>query len=363
MSLKTVGWIVWASSLCFVAGPSLGQTALGQTDWRKVAVPYYTAEAYVQGAALFHAQRARAFAGAAAKLKATLQDQCSAVAARPGSGPVQAAWRGAVSAWDGLAAVSVGALVERRSARAIDFMPARPEMLARALRSAPQDEAAMDNIGAPAKGFAALELLLWPQVSPGFAVSADAGGECGYAAQLAAGITREAEALEQAFANAARNPPEAEAAAAGLAEAFNQWVGGTEQLRWAFMRKPLEAAAQRKGAASYPRLRSGQAAAAWAARWQTLQTFAMQGARPAPEPGAALVPLETLLRGKGLNPLADRLVRAGRKAAQGMQRARPDQPATVRAAAAALGDLVTLAQTELAPALTVSLSFSDADGD
>ena len=339
--------------MCLLAGP-----APAQTDWRKEAVPYYSAEAYTQGAGQFHAQRAQAFAGAARTLTSALQDQCgAAAAARPVGGPVQAAWRAAASAWDRLAALSVGPLVERRSARAIDFMPARAEMLARAVRSAPADDAAMDSIGAPAKGFAALESLLWPQVPQA------ASAECGYALRVAAGIAREAEALDQAFANAARNPPDAEAATASLAEAFNQWVGGVEQLRWGFMRKPLEAAAQRKAAAEYPRVRSGQTRATWAARWQSLQTFAVLGARPVPEPGAALVPLETLLRGKGLNPLADRLVRAGRKAAQGVQRARPDQPATVRAAAAALGELGTLAQNELALALTVSLGFSDADGD
>ena len=163
--------------------------------------------------------------------------------------------------------------------------------------------------------------------------------------------------------DAARNPPEGDAASAGLAEAFNQWVGGVEQLRWAFMRKPLESAAQHRTAADYPRRHSGHTAAAWAARWQTLQSFAVLGPQPVPVPGAALVPLETLLRGKGLNPLADRLVAAGRKAERGMRLARPDQPATVRAAAAALGELVTLAQSDIAPALTVSLGFSDADGD
>jgi hypothetical protein len=48
VTLKMGGWIVWAGVIGVMgvlAGP-----ALAQTDWRKVAVPYYSAEAYTQGA-------------------------------------------------------------------------------------------------------------------------------------------------------------------------------------------------------------------------------------------------------------------------------------------------------------------------
>src|SRR5256885_17229775 len=58
---------------------------------------------------------------------------------------------------------SLGPLVERRSARLVDFRPMRPALLKKAIQSAPADLAAMERIGAPAKGYPALENLLWTQ--------------------------------------------------------------------------------------------------------------------------------------------------------------------------------------------------------
>ena len=80
-------------------------------------------------------------------------------------------------------------------------------------------------------------------------------------------------------------------------------------------------------------------------------------------PGTAPLPFETLLRGRGLNPLADRLVAATAQADAAMGAADPHQAAGVRAAAQALAALGTLVQDELAPALDERMGFSDADGD
>jgi uncharacterized protein len=129
------------------------------------------------------------------------------------------------------------------------------------------------------------------------------------------------------------------------------------------MRKPLEVAQTRGAGADFPRRLSGQTAATWAARWHTLRDAALLGERPVPAPGEAMVPFETLLRGRGLNPLADRLVAAATKADRAMQGLKPDNVRRVKAAAAALGELATLAQDQLAPALDVRMGFSDADGD
>ena len=76
-----------------------------------------------------------------------------------------------------------------------------------------------------------------------------------------------------------------------------------------------------------------------------------------------LIAFETWLRSRGANDLADKLVLATAQADRAMAQAQPQQPASVEAAADALGQLTRLMQAELAPALNVSIGFSDADGD
>jgi uncharacterized protein len=336
--------------------------AAAQANWREVAVPYYGLDAFAAGGAATMAQRASHFAEQSQRLRVDLAAACGNAPAEGGPVDVRTSWRAAVMAWDALAASSNGPLIERRSARRIDFMPARPELLARAIDAAPRTAAEMERIGAPARGFPALELLLWPTL-PKRATPA-----CGYAVALAADIEREALALQGATRLRLGNPVEGEAALAELVEAVNQWAGGVEQLRWAFMRKPLEVAATRAVDAAptvpveFPRRLSGQTAATWAVRWATLRETAVLGPRALPAAGGQL-PFETLLRSRGLNPLADRLVAATAGVDLALRGLGSDTAAPVLAAAAALGELTRLVQDELAAALGVRLGFSDADGD
>ncbi len=328
--------------------------AFAQSNWREVAVPVYTLEAVARGAALADDQRARRFAEAATKMRDAMAAACAAPAVD--SAAMQAAWRASVSAWDALSGLSTGPLIERRSARRIDFMPARPASVERAIESAPAGVADLERIGAPARGFSALEGLLWNPV-------ALSTSRCRYAALLAADIDREAQALAAGFAQLRQRQPDDEAALARLVDSVNQWVGGVELLRWAWMRKPQEVAATKGEAPEYPRRASGQTAAAWAARWAPLRDAAVLGSRERPPASEAPVPFETLLRGRGLNPLADRLVAAAARADAALQGLEPAATDRVRDAAAALGELTKLAQDDLAPALGVRLGFSDADGD
>jgi uncharacterized protein len=329
-------------------------TAFAQSNWREVAVAAYTVEAYARGAAIADDQRARRFAEASMRMREAMAAACAAPAVDAAA--MQASWRASVSAWDTVSSLSTGPLVERRSARQIDFMPARPAAIERAIEAAPAGLADLDRIGAPARGFAALEGLLWNP--PALSAS-----RCRYAALLAADIDREAQALAAGFAQLRQQPVDDEAALARLVDSVNQWVGGVELLRWAWMRKPQEVAATRGEAPDYPRRSSGQTVAAWAARWLPLRDAAVLGSRERPVAGEAPLPFETLLRGRGLNPLADRLVAATARADAAMQGLEPAATDRVRDAAAALGELSKLAQDELAPALGVRLGFSDADGD
>jgi uncharacterized protein len=341
----------WFLGLLLAAGWA---SAVAQSNWREVAVPAYTLEAVARGAAIADDQRARRFAEASTKMRETMAAACAAPAVDAAA--LQASWRASVSAWDAVSSLSTGPLIERRSARRIDFMPARPAAIERAIESAPTGVADLERIGAPARGFAALEWLLWNPV----ALSAS---RCRYAALLAADIDREAQALAAGFAQWRRQPIDDETALARLVDSVNQWVGGVELLRWAWMRKPQEVAATRNEAPDYPRRGSGHTAAAWAARWLPLRDAAVLGSRERPVAGEAPVPFETLLRGRGLNPLADRLVAATARADAALQGLEPAATDRVRDAAAALGEFTKLAQDELAPALGVRIGFSDADGD
>ncbi|QAZ38101.1 hypothetical protein C1M51_00935 [Methylibium sp. Pch-M] len=352
-------------SLAALALAGAAVPAAAQSDWARVAVPVYAPTAVLQGLnAAWTAPRAEAFAREAQALPDAVDALCRSGRALNAA---REQWRRSVQAWELLSTVAVGPLVERRSLRQIDFAPTRPALIEKAVRAAPTDAAAMERVGTPAKGLPALEWLLWTRpVAPGTPA-------CRYAVEVARDIRREAQALQQAFgepvaAKAAAADGDAEGEAvdeasvvAASAEFVNQWVGGVERLRWAQMEKPLRAAAGR--APDWPRAASGGSVASWKAQWEALRGLGVFAGGEAPLAGQGLVPLETWLRSKGRNPEADRLVAAARQVDARMQRLDVRRPATVLDAAKALAALKRVAEADVAPALEVSLGFSDADGD
>jgi len=326
-----------------------------QTDWRTVAVPIYDPQTYALGEAMFLAQRAQRFAAGSARLADLLANYCTGEPSAP-LPQVRAQWQRSVDAWDALAAHATGPLMQRRSARRIDFA-LREANLTRAIARSPARLEDLESIGAPARGFNALEWLLWQEpMQPNTPA-------CSYAVLLAQEIEGEARALDAQAQARTDTPIEEEAATARLAESLNQWLAGIEQLRWSYLRKPLEVAQTRGEPPVYPRSLSGHSAATWAARWATLREASTLGAHPVPAPGKAFVAFEPLLRGRGLNALADRLVAATQRVDAAFEAIDSGSPEQVRAAASALGALAQFAQDELAPALSVKMGFSDADGD
>jgi hypothetical protein len=329
----------------FLAGlaVSTGSAARAQTDWTREAVPAYTPLHLALG---LHRHwtlpRAEAFLTAAQRL-ADKPD-------RPG-------WGEAMLAWERLATPALGPVVARRSLRQIDFAPTRPALIARAVQAAPRDVGALERIGTPAKGLPALEQLLWRKDGMDEA-------ERRYAQLLATELLNEAKALQAGFATLAAREAEdwsEEDALAATSELLNQWVGGVEKLRWAQMEKPL-----RSGKEALPRAASGLTAAVWAAQWQSLRGLALfegEWGRRAPVPGEGLVTLESYLRGRGRNPVADALRNTVLAADARLQGLSPAKPQPVLAAAKALEALKRLVQDQVAPALDLALGFSDADGD
>ena len=359
--LKTLKTLVIALALVS------GTAAHAQTDWQRAAVPYYDTVQVLQGI-YSHAAlpRAQAFERAALALAPAIGALCSA--SPPTSSTALAgahsAWQATTQAWETLTAVAIGPVIQRRSLRSIDFAPTRPALIERAIQSQPQGAKAFERVGTPAKGLPALEWLLWTQPA------APQSPACSYAQEVALDVAREASALQSAYTQAAATDwgaeDEQERSAQAMSEFVNQWVGGLERLRWAHMEKPLRAA-QGQRAPDYPRSASGQTVAAWSAAWAALRSVTvLPDGASAPAPGAGLVPLETQLRGLGLNPLAERLRQATIQVDTALAQvvaANAKDPAAIQRTARTLAALKFLAESEVAPALKISIGFSDADGD
>lgn len=345
----------------------LAPAAHAQTTWRHDAVPFYDTTHALQSLYNHWGQpRSADFASASQALVPALRTLCSAPAAQSAEalGNARTAWQKAMLAWESLSGVAVGPVIARRAQRQIDFAPTRPQLIERAIKTQPVGAKAFERVGTPAKGLPALEWLLWTQPAQ------PASPACSYAVEVALDVEREAVALQGAFKDAAQTDwgaeDQQERSTQAMGEFINQWVGGIERLRWAHMEKPLRAA-QGTRPPEYPRAASGLTAQAWNAHWGALRALAVLPADAAvPAPGAALVPLETYLRGRGLNPLADQLLKATQNidsAFSALTRAGENNATQVQQVARELSALKRLAEAEIAPALQVSIGFSDADGD
>lgn len=335
-----------------------------------VALPFYSPSDFMQGVYRnWYAPSATEFARASASLSTAVATLC---AAAPGATlpAARAEWQATTQAWDRLSAVAIGPLVERRSIRQIDFSPTRPELIERAIRAAPANAAAMERVGTPAKGLPALEWLLWVRpVEPQTPA-------CAYAVQVAQDVQREADTLAQAFTTLAQRERgedgEEEATVPAMGELVNQWVGGLERLRWAQIERPVRSAGQgapgksqkvSDRAPAFPRVASGSTAGSWAAQWEALRTLAITSSNEPAVPGVGLAPLETYLRGRGLNAPADALVQSVRKADASMAGLAPGPSAKLLAASGRLAEVKRQVEADTAPALQITIGFSDADGD
>lgn len=344
--------------LALAALACLAANTSASAQRRTVAVPFYSAAQFAH--ALHHdftSPRAQAFDAAAKALEASVGAWCTSEASSPD--PVfrddaRKAWQEAMVTWTRASAVMVGPLITRKSARTIDFAPVRSKLIERAIATGPKGAAAMELVGGPGKGFGALEWLLWTRVATPNTPA------CAYAVEVAADIAREASALAKAFAALAAQEWGDDAASAALDEAFNQWLGAIDRLRWAQMDKPLRAAG--RDAPEYPRMASKSTRAQWRAHWNAIATLGYDH-DAAPAVGEGLIPWAAYLRGRGRNPTADALGQAITAAGARVDAADPARATSVKETAASLAALKRLAESKVAPALKISVGFSDADGD
>ncbi|MDO5103239.1 MAG: imelysin family protein [Lautropia sp.] len=319
----------------------------------------------------------------------------AAAAASPSMKATRSAWLLAANTWAQLDAVSVGPVITRRSAKAIDFRPTRPRLILKVLAAldktdAVPDAAAMGKIGSATKGMAAIEWLLWSPQAPATEAA------CRYLRGMVDDVAREAQALAHDYqADAAVDwvaaseddgQPVAvegtESAAQRAAMIVNQWLGGLEGLRWRALGKPLAVIETASGDKAtdphrdiWPRPPSASHRQAWQARWASLKQVGIgrsptDGSGPQPERLPAVVSLEALLRGLGKAAVADTWRRAVIEADDAitalvmpLDDTRLPSVKTMKEALAALDRLKWLMQDKVAPALSVTLGFSDADGD
>jgi hypothetical protein len=319
----------------------------------KVAAPFISSSQMVLGLLTQHLQpRAAELQLAAQALVQSLsQGQAAWAQHRP-------LWVATMLAWERLAAVAVGPLLERRSARAIDFWPTRPAQIQRLLDSASITSVQqLDTVGATARGLPALEWLLWKTNGSGHAAA--------YASLLAQQVLMESQALQAGYQTLASTEWDEADAWALYGEWFGQAVGGLDQLRI----KKMVADTRGKDSAPWVRGLSGQTAACWLAQAQGLQAFlvgspAAQAATQAANPGWPVAgSLNSLLLGRG--HLRDSLTLQERTATllRTVQAARPGNAASVRAAQAALAQVSAQATGLAGDVLALSLGFTDADGD
>lgn len=320
--------------------------ALAELDWRRIAVPYYSpAQLLLSFRQVQQRPAAAALVAAADRLGNALRSADLQTA--------RGAWIEALQAWLELACISTGPLLARRSAVRLDF-PLREPLLRRLLDQPPQP---LSQQGAAVQGLGAIEWLLW---TPN---ALDAAGHR-HALACAGALRSEALALQMALA-VPLDLEDEEAHGEAFNIWFNQLLAGLAQLRQQCIERPLGQARSRGEARPHlPRALSGWAAEERRIRWQVIESQLIHPVgQPAPLPGAALISIEALLRGRGLNAAADRLLAALRPAAVALRAAEGNAPIGLAAAAVVLAKLQRFIELELAEFLALRVAFSSADGD
>lgn len=298
--------------------------------------------------AQWYVPQAQKAVSSAQALHAATQAYCSATeqAAAAQLHQARQQFSSSVQDWERLSAVAMGPMVQLRSARTVDFQPLRLPLLNKAIAKAPQTLTAMEEIGGPAKGFPAIEHLLWT------AVAAPQAPACAYAVLSAQSVAHELGLLSQALQKQAEHQP----ADFFLIEEFlNQWLGGLERLRWQSIDKPLRSASPSKPA-QLTRAASRNTLQGWHAQWSGLRSLALHNS-------TAALRIETLVADKGWENLALRLKTAVQSVDAAMAQIQTIDMSSVQPAIQAMSQLKHLVESEVAPALDVTIGFSDADGD
>lgn len=284
---------------------------------------------------------------------APLVESIDALCKAPGREMLTAA-RGAfvksLLAWETATAISYGPITSWRSIYKLDFWPVRMSLLTPLLAKPPATVTEMEAVGGPAKGYPALEWILWtPADNP--AVLREAN-HCRYALVVAMEIAAEAQGLEKEFASRATQEIPLARADEYFSELLGVVLGALQKLGVKKIEKPSYVAANK----NYPRTLSGQTAAEWSAQWAGLRSFLVgDGTKGS-------VDVEAFLRAHGQAATADKLRAAVNRVSASLASGRATT-AVGRKAGKELGALRDLYTDNVADALGITIEFDENDGD
>ncbi|HEX4918266.1 MAG TPA: imelysin family protein [Limnobacter sp.] len=353
--LRALSWLVviaalwgfWilaeAASVSVSSAPS--ESALPERTG--MLFPYYEPDDLLGSVRRFHFEsHGQAVHTHLQALNGSLQAYCH------GQGPLRAVreqYQKATLAWLGLSAVVMGPMLLNNTVRQVDFRPLRENLLKRAIAKQPEGAQEMALIGSPAKGFPALEHLLFGNTAPAGSPA------CAYAVQVAQDLDRTFAALDWQGQSAQPN----------VQLYFNQVLGGVQRLAWEGMQKPWmqHQDSGAEGPMTWPHGGVGLAVAAWKTQWQSIENLLVLQGGFVPDARHQTVPLEAFLRGLGKVDLADALLAACVRVDGTMAVLDAENPASVSAAAQALQALKATMETQVAKGLNVSIQFSSSDGD
>ncbi|AXK40354.1 imelysin family protein [Crenobacter cavernae] len=297
------------------------------------------------------------FASRSAALEPAFESLCAKPADAKRLAGARAAWQSAYLAWMPVSSFNWGPTALRRTGRQLAFRPARAELITAAITAdAGRKADEWDKVGVPAKGFAAIEALLYKQPK-----SLAEPAACAYLVRLGKEAGDEAKGLAadwRTFADELKHAGEPRAkaypkASAAVGDVVNLLIAATTELG----EKTFGKIAKQKtdsvlGAAS------GNGRALVAAQWQGLAEVVIG------KDGGLAAYLDTQYE----KPVLARQLRdaiAGGKGAiaalpANLAAARPAQLDKARAAVARLQDLL---ENPAAQALDLTVSFNEADGD
>lgn len=283
-------------------------------------------------------------------LQDSLRSYCAANAATaaPALRVAKYRFQQATNDWETLSAVAMGPMVERRSDRVVDFQPLRVARLEEAIRKSPRTVSDMESIGSPAKGFPAIEHLLWTDVARSGTPA------CQYAELTSAAVLQEVQAVQHDIQTIVSK---AQIDYRSTEEFLNQWLGGLEKLRWEQMEKPLRSASASKKL-QLTRMASEGTLESWRAQWSGLRTLAI-GTAEKPQD----ISIATLVAAYGRPRLAASFTQAVKDTDAAIQALQSTDLHSVQAVTTSMARVKRFVEADIASVLDIRIGFSDSDGD
>jgi uncharacterized protein len=313
-------------------------------------------------------------------LVSAIDDACEGGPSPSRAAGIQDRWVSLTQTWRQLEALQLGATLQRRSSRKLDFWPTRPTVIEQAVKATasvpadgPQADDAMSRWGTAAKGLPALEWLLFPELKQEPPLWRSAA-HCLFARRVARGVAVEALILRDAWEEEAgrwgtARPSEVEKA---VHDSLNLLVGSVELLRGKKLQRAARIVAlggrDSELTVAFDSVRSGRTRQFLLTHFEALAQL-LVGRRSELEfttEGPA-VGLSDMLVTRGLGELAAPLPVAVRNVHRAIHAlpSEPQQwtPARVESAARAFRELRALIDPPISQALNVTITFTDADGD